>query len=137
VSGIQLGGLRSRCGGFTIMLNGDARQEEYMVAAPTGVALYSFADIRPDRDHHDGPLSLPEPSSKSEIKAIRRPSGDQAGDSTISWEGSSARERPQAAAVDIDNADTGLIDRESDSVPVWRPRRVGRIPVDHPPSRAG
>jgi hypothetical protein len=28
------------------MPNEDARQEEYMVVAPTGVALYSFADLR-------------------------------------------------------------------------------------------
>jgi hypothetical protein len=28
------------------MPNGDARQQEYMVLAPTGVALYSFADLR-------------------------------------------------------------------------------------------
>ena len=28
------------------MPNEDARQQEYMVVAPTGVALYSFADLR-------------------------------------------------------------------------------------------
>ena len=27
------------------MSNGDARQQEYMVVAPTGVSLYSFADL--------------------------------------------------------------------------------------------